>query len=287
MIWSGIIILSLFVHSLNIINSFWNVVKTLLSKQFLPFYTMFGLYFYIIISILEKYALWEKALYKDFLFWLITSGLVMFFNMNELKSIKEFRLILVKLISINCVVEFLIDFYNFSLIIELLLVPVVSFISILYIFVDYDKTRIEYVKVSRFLSYILSTVGIIILSYSAYKFFRNYDELFTLSNFKSFLFTPLFTILFLPIIYLTVVYIKYEVIFRNLKNYKFLDKKRKWEICLAFFKYCNIKLQCIDNARNVTLWRKYELKNEVDVDQYIRKIIKTDVRFRNLDTLIT
>lgn len=280
-IWSSVIILLFFFLQ---IKASLSLVKQVFSKKFVPFYIVFGTYFYFIIKVLNNKGIWEVSLYKDFIFWLLTTGIIMFFNVNELKKSTDFKNIILKLISVNIVIEFIVGFYNFSVLTELFLIPIVSIISLLFVFADVNKEKGENLMISKFLNLLLSTIGIGILIYSSYQFLLFYDDLFTIANLKSFLFAPLFTVLFLPLIFFTVIYSRYEDIFININRYKFLDKKRKRLIKYAIIRYGNINLNYLNNAKAITIWRKPELKNENKIQKYIKNTIKSEVNFKEIDS---
>lgn len=170
--------------------------------------------------------------------------------------------------------EFLIGFFNFSLLGELILIPTVTFISLLYFYADYNKEKEGYLTVSKFLNSLLSIVGISILIYVVYKVITNGKDLLSISNLKSFLFSPLFTLFFIPIVYLIVVFMKYEDIFGNLNRSQFINRKRKLKIKILFLFFGNINLKSLDNAKEITIWNKNELNNEEKLMNYIRKRIR-------------
>lgn len=66
----------------------------------------------------------------------------------------------------------------------------------------------------------------------------------------------------------------------NINRYKFLSKKRKSQIKFAFLKFGNLNLEYLNNAHNITIWRKAELQNEEKIKSYIRNEIKNDVKFK-------
>jgi hypothetical protein len=211
------------------------------------------------------------------MFWLLTTAFVTLFNVNNLKVFNDFKSIILKLFSLTLIFEFLIGFYNFSLVGELILIPTVTFISILYFFADYQKEKEGYLTVSNFLNSLLSIFGIAIMIYTVYKVISAGKDLLSITNLKSFLFAPLFTLLFIPIVYLIVVFMKYEDIFVNLNLSQFINKKRKTKIKLLFIFFGNINLRSLDNAKEITIWNKTELNEEEKLMSYIRKRIKYKV----------
>lgn len=273
-IWTSLIFSILIIISKGSLGKLWNVIKALFAKKIIPFYIIIGLYLFIIISIFRELSIWEFSLYKDFIYWLFTTGLALFFGVSDIKNYKDFTKIILTATSLTIILEFIVGFSNFSLIWELILVPSLTFISILSIFADLKKDDPNTKIVAKFLKNVLAIIGFGFLIYGIYKLVVDYADFFTLSNLKSFLIPPLFTIIFLPIIYYTVLYIKYEKMFGNLRRYKFLPLERKKKIRSSILRYAHINLHHLENANKIILFKKRELQNETDIKSYLRKNVK-------------
>lgn len=254
------------------------LIKAFFAKKLIYIYCLMRLYLATIIYILHMFGLWEKSLYKDFLFWSFTSGFVMLLSFNKLKKTNDFKNIVLKLLTINIVLEFIAGNYNFSLVKELILIPFATFISIMVIVAQQKKQENE--KVIKLLNVTLSYIGLGIFLYVVYRLIKSPLELFSIKNLKSFLLAPLFTVAFIPFVFLIVAYSKYEQIYINLNRYKFLKKTRKSKIKLAIIRYGNLNLEYLDNAHNITIWRKAELQNEKNIKTYIQKEIRNNVGFK-------
>lgn len=88
-IWTSLIFSILIIISKGSLGKLWNVIKALFAKKIIPFYIIIGLYLFIIISIFRELSIWEFSLYKDFIYWLFTTGLVLFFGVSDIKNYKE------------------------------------------------------------------------------------------------------------------------------------------------------------------------------------------------------
>lgn len=272
--WSFVVLSFLIISSKGSFGKFLDVIKALFSKKIIPFYITFLVYFLTIIYILINFSIWEFSLNKDFIYWFLTTGIVIFFNANNLNSMKDFLKIILTATSLTIILEFIIGFYNFSLVWELILIPFVTFISLLSLFAEMKRDDPNTKIVANILKGILTIIGFGILINSIYQLATNYNDFFTLSNLKSFLLSPIFTILFLPLIYFTVLYIKYERAFMNLRRYKFLSEDRKKKIRISILKYANINFKYIENANKIIVLKKRELQNENDIKSYLRKNVK-------------
>lgn len=201
------------------------LIKTFFAKKLTYIYLCMAFYLSLIIYILYNLGLWESSLYKDFLFWLLTSAFVMLFSFNKLKKTKDFHNILLKLISINIIIEFISNNYTLSLFKEFLLIPIMTFITLLLVIAQGKKKENE--KVINLLNLILAFIGWIILGYVAYRLIKSPEELFSIKNLKSFFLSPFLTILFIPFLFSIVIYSKYEQTFMNINRYKFLSERKK------------------------------------------------------------
>ena len=273
--WTFLIVIIFFFMN---ISGSKHLVKSFFARKLVFIYGVMAVYLSTIIYFLYRIKLWETSLFKDFIFWLITSAFVMLLNFNKLQSSKDFKNIFLQLLTISAIAEFIAGNYNFSLIKEMLLIPAVTFISLLAIVAEQKKR--ENARVIKLLNSILSFLGFFILGYVIFRLIQSPLELFSLGNLKAFLFTPLLTIFFIPFVFILVVYSKYELIFMNINHYKFLSKRRKSEIKLAIFMFGNINLKYLKNAHNMTIWRKPELQNENKIRSYIKKEIKNDITFK-------
>lgn len=274
-VWLLLIFIILTANSKGSFGKFLLVLKALFAKKIIPFYFGIGIYLAFIVTILNKLGVWEFSLYKDFVYWILTTGMVLFFSVTDLNTYKDFTKIVLTATSLTIILEFIIGFYNFSLIWEMILIPTLTFISILaYYFAEMKKEDRNSKLVANFLKNVLAVLGFGFLIYGIYQLISNYNEFFTLSNLKSFLLPSIFTILFLPFIYYVVVYVKYERVFGNLRRYKFLSDKRKRKIRLAILRYANIGLYRIESANKIVLFNKKELQDETDIKSFLRKHIK-------------
>src|SRR5690606_9337279 len=199
---------------------------------------------------------------------LLTTAFVMLLQFSKLKTTKDFNGIILKLITINVIIEFLASNYNLSLFKEFFLVPAITFITILLVVAQQKKEENE--KVIKLLNFILSLIGLIIFSYVLYRLIKSPEELFTIKKLKSFLLSPIFTILFIPFVFFIVIYSKYEQIFMNINRYQFLSDRKKKQIKYSIFLYGNLKLEYLTNAHNITIWRKSELQNRENIKLYIK-----------------
>jgi hypothetical protein len=103
--WTIVIVFGILI--LNISGSL-HLIKAFFAKKLFYIHCLMSLYLSAIIYSLHSMNLWESSLYKDFLFWLLTSGFVMLLSFTKLKSTRDFKNILLKILTINIVLEFVV-----------------------------------------------------------------------------------------------------------------------------------------------------------------------------------
>lgn len=89
------------------------------------------------------------------------------------------------------VLEFILNFYTFSLYIELLLFPVMTFLVLMY---EFSNTEGKYVLVQKIFGFILSLIGIILIIITLENLFNNFNGFIAYSTFTKFILPIVLTI---------------------------------------------------------------------------------------------
>lgn len=166
--------------------------------------------FYIVqISFLLWYFdLWDGIMIKDTIFFILFSASVTFFKANKIDEDKHFFKEMIKdNLKVGIFLEFLIGLYTFNFVAEFIAVPItVLFGSLLAV----AKGDSKYLKVKKLINAILTIVGIYTIYHVINAAIHHYKELFALENLKEFLFAPVYTLLYIPFLYLLSMYMVYE-----------------------------------------------------------------------------
>ncbi|WP_175623158.1 hypothetical protein, partial [Chryseobacterium schmidteae] len=271
--WLSITILFIIFNDLKSSKEF---ILLLINKYFITLYIIVFLYFFLIIKYLTKLGIWEISYYKELLFWIITTGAILFFNVNKLSRLTDFIKIILEALTITTLLEYIINLDSFNLIAELFLVPLVFILSIIFQISSYkNQSNSKYKHVTRILASTLALIGFFILGITIYNIINDYKKYFNYGNFKTFLVSPFLTLVLVPILYFIIVYIKYDTNFGILNRYRFLNKKRKIKIKLYFILICNLNLKRLDNMKEMIIWNKRQLRDETDIFEFIKKNINT------------
>lgn len=267
LIW-GAIVLTALLFVKNIRQSSKQLFKALFVKQIMTVLFLLILFTATIIFFFYKINLWDKSLLKDTIFWFFGVALVLSYKANNAKDFAYFKEIIKDAIKWTIIIEFLINFYTFTLLTELILMPVMVIVVLLQTVSEMDKKNEQ---VTKLLKNVTAIFGLILLSYVAYKTFTNYKMLFALNNLFSFLLPIILTIIILPFIYILSLYINYETLFVRIK---YMSKDNKIRLRLRK----EILLAANFNIETLLLISKkmnnYDLTKADDIKKYIYSLVK-------------
>lgn len=215
---------------------------------------------------LETLGLWRITQLKDTILWFIFTGLAVAFqliNQNQGQSIKSVLKNNVKLIIFF---EFVVNAYTFPLIIEIILFPMLVISGGLKVMSKYDS---KYSSAEKFANWVLSLAGtgiIINLIINITYDYKNFISIYTLHDI---LLPVILTILFLPLIYILMLYIAYEKLFFCLKGYLRESNKLQKYIMKKIIIYCKLNLAKVKRVHRENGYQLFDAKSQEDVDRII------------------
>lgn len=271
--WLSILLLYL-IFNKSVKQSSIKVLKAFFAKKLFTAFIILILYTSGIIYILYKIGIWDHTLIKDSCFWLFFSGLILFVNIKQIEDASYFKRIILNNVKAIVIIEYLVNFYTFNLILELIFLPLFTFLIALQCYANNSlEPTPTNIKVRTFLNTILSIFGISILGFTIYKTITEYDVLLTMGSLKSFLLPLLLPIFTLPYFYFLALYAEYESTFITINQF-FKGRDRK---VIRLLKWRIIFLA------NVRFFRLKEIENNLglapcpgnDIKDYIKKITTT------------
>lgn len=244
-------------------SSIFQVIKALFSKAFLKIYLFLALYQALIVFSLNKTLLWNT---KDYIFWLFTVALVLIFSFKKVNKPGFFKNIIIDSIKITVIIEFIINFYNFSYFLELILLPILVFFSLIIVVSDTEK---KHKQVSNVFNGVMSIIGLLYFGLSCYWTFIDKSNFYSISTLNSFLFPIVLTISFLPFLYFNTLYWCYVSIYQKIKHpCKTNQELNESKIYIRKIAKLSLrKLICISNNFNTVNYR-----NSPNKEKYLRKI---------------
>lgn len=133
------------------------------------------LYFY-------KVGLWNVAFLKDTIIWTLSFGFVSLVNINKVNDTKYFKNVFFDAIKWTIAIEFVVNFFTFSLTKEIILVPTIVFSAMMQAFASFDP---KHKQVETLMKNFLMYFSIFVFLFSLYKTIEKHSELFTVDNLKS------------------------------------------------------------------------------------------------------
>ncbi len=220
------------------------------------------IYILIMIYVLHEVGLWKVGFsqIKATLLWFFFVGILAVFRADQLsKDPHYFRNEVKDNISLIVVLEFILTFYTFNLIGELILVPLGIFLGGLLAVAEQDE---EHLVVAKLINGILIAFGIYVFGFAGYNLVVGFSDFASLETLVDFYTPPLLSLLFLPFVYLLSVYMTYERVFLRI-GFDCPDPEilryAKWKSFLGF----HLRARLLDRWAGTTTYNRLDSKSDV------------------------
>lgn len=243
-----------------------SVIPILFCRKFVVFYIVFLFHLCLVIYFLYAIGFWSIALLKDTIFWVLFIELPLFVKTIERAKDNHFFTKLIKdNLAIAAIIEFVINFWTFSLVTEIIIVPITVFIGLLYALAAREQ---KYLKVKQFFDWIFVIFGLFVIINSGKHLYDNPIAFFSLSTLQAFLLPLLLLLLNLPVVYGLALYNTYEQVFIRIKGKKTENIKMKWSI----IKFSGIYLSKITAIRNNLQYTTVISLTDNDMKKNLKKL---------------
>jgi len=211
-LWLAVLIVA-FSFSRQTRSSFVTVVKAFFNKVYVFFLLMF-LYISLQVFLLYKVGSWDFTLLKDTVYWTLGVGAVLLVNVNQANQDSSyFKNLLFKNLKLIVILEFIVNYHTFNFFVEIFIFPLVTLFVLIAVF---SEVKQEYRVVNKIANVILGIIGFIGLISGVVYIANNFTNFWVLDNLKNFLLPILLTITFIPFIYVTALYMAYELLYVRL-----------------------------------------------------------------------
>ena len=190
-----------------VLRAFWHF-KIVLSVSLMLCYVV------VVVAFLAAVGIWKFELLKDTMVWFFAGAMsLMIRSATADDKDNILRKILTDSIKIVILLEFLVNTYTFPLLVELIVVPLLTFI----VMVDaVASMKEEHAIVARLAKAIEMVAGFVILGIVVTRAVADFQNLKSLDTFRSIALAPLLSVLMSPFIYMMLVILKYELVFMRL-----------------------------------------------------------------------
>lgn len=198
--------------------SYWssirNLIKAAFARQLTVFYILMIIYLAIVIEILVWFYFWKLTDLKLTIIWFFTSGLAMAFRYAQERDHNFVGKILGEQVAIIAIIEFVVNLYSFSIWVELITIPLITFVVVMDTVAGFDE---KHRAAKKLFSGVLVAYGLMVFMFTLAGIVRNSDQYITIASYKEFLLPIILTAAFLPFVYLAALYSTYEQIFLRLQ----------------------------------------------------------------------
>ena len=194
--------------------SFIELLKAFFLKKIIISTILMFLYISFMVGLTYQMGFWKPSQIKNTIIWTLFVAFLMLANINKFSEDEIFfRKTVLDNFKLIIFLEFILNFYVFNIVIEIILFPIMVLLVTTLAFAETDPKNKQ---VETVLNAILIILGIIFLLIAVYNIYSNYKSFLTVDNLRDFLLPPIFSIMFLPFIYLMALYVRYEILFMRL-----------------------------------------------------------------------
>lgn len=251
----------------NILSDFNNVLKCFFNRKILSSTIILFLYNIVMVYILYNLKFWNVWLLKDTFIWVFWSFSLILSLSKQYKEKWFLKNILLSTVKRVLLFEFIFNVYTFNIGVELILVPIITWLSLLSRFTG---TKKEYKMVNTIFSYILSFFIIWYWFYIVGDFIKTPENLINSNNFYSFLLPILLTIFIIPLLYMYGLIMAYEGLFIRMSNC-FRKNKKLYRIAkIKIIKYFWLNLNKLNIFAASNIWFQNDIEKKDDIDMMLK-----------------
>jgi hypothetical protein len=214
LVLAGVIVVLFFKQPRSILKDFLKLAFSLLKMRL---YLVMLLYMAMCVYIFYRLDLWEPALLKDTIKWLLFAATVTFFHIKKFQEDKlEYIKVFKEVFTGSVLLEFFTDKFTLSYWAELLLLPSITFIVLMRTLTEKEK---KFQSVDKVFQRLLMVVGLLFLGHLVLHGIEDFHSWFNEESLKEFLLPVMLSVLLMPYIFALSVYMTYETQFISL-SYK-------------------------------------------------------------------
>lgn len=211
--------------------------------------------------ILSRLGLWDYSQIKNTILWFGGVAVVSFVRIHKIADGRSyFKSTIKDNIRIIVFIEYLINFYSFNLIVELVFVPFVTLIGALLVVSQTDE---KFILVQKVLGKLIEVIGITIIAYTTYRLVVDFNDFAQAQTVLDFAVPIALSILLLPLIYVFHVYMVYEAVFIRLQFFLNDEKLRSYAKRSSIIRY-KLDLSALNRWADALTRENIVTTNDVD-----------------------
>ncbi|WP_313027586.1 hypothetical protein [Pseudomonas lopnurensis] len=257
-------------------SAFGSVLDGLSKKVIIISFSLLVLHTLVSVWLLSEMGMWDLTQIKNSVFWFFGVAVVSFFRLNKIADDSDYFKNAVKdNLKIIVFLQFLVSFYTFNIIVELVFVPFMALLGGLIAVSQRDE---KHLRVYKALNKLLEFVGLMIIVYAAYRLLHEFQEFAQFQTFLDLAVPISLSILLLPLIYLFHVYMAYEIVFVRMSFFVKDEKVRSYAKKSAILNY---KLNVLTLRRWADALSRENIVVFSDVDNVHKEIARLEAEEKN------
>jgi len=192
------------------------LIRTALHWKLLLVMVLLGGYTWLVVVALARLDLWSAELLKDTIFWFLFAGLALAFSAIDSAQEKRgfWRRLILNQIKITILVEWLFNTYTFSLLTEIGLVPLLTF---LVVFDAVAGSKPDFRPAAKVTSWVLAFAGFALVAFSLRAAISSFAPDQTRAALRSIALAPLLSIALIPFAFFLALITTYELLLLRLR----------------------------------------------------------------------
>jgi hypothetical protein len=212
------------------------------------------------VTISKIIGFWDITAIKDTFVWIFGIAVVLIVKISDTKDTAlQFKDAIVDSIKLIVIFEFILNLYSFPLILELILVPIITTIYIMYTFVT---NKIEYKSILPILGGMLAMFGLIVIAFTIISIIGDIQGFIKFKNIRDFLLPIVFTFAYLPFVYIWALVMNYESFFVRLYIEGNNEQLKYYAKRMTIIK-CNINLTKINRLSHKVGFPRVAEKDDI------------------------
>jgi hypothetical protein len=240
---------------------------------------LFGLWIPVTIYVLallyfaHAKDVWHATSLRETVYWYAGTAIVLAGGATQANDPARFWKLFRRVVKVTIVIEFLVNLYVFPFVVELFLIPLLVIFGGMQAVAELDP---KLAPARRVIGWVLSTVGVFLVTHAITSAVRDLDGLFTWEHVEQFLVPVVLTLAFAPFLYYVALRSTYEQLFVRLGIYG-QDRKTVRRAKWALVRVCRLSLRKIGRLSGRFFAILHSVRPDADVTDLVREF-ETELR---------
>lgn len=252
----------------NLRESMFGVLRASLGAKIVTPVLLMAVYMSCVVFAFYYLNVWEFSLLKSTILWFCFSAVVLSWKYTGSKpEQRQFKKAIIDNLKVVIIIEFVVNAYVFSLWFELSMIPLMAAIGCVSVVAERQE---KYAAVASLINWMMMVVGGLLLAHAVVNVMSDISNFWSLDTLREFLLPLGLTTMFLPFVYLFMLYAAYEELFVGIRMGNEKSTRLVWYTKKEVMKRCRFDIAKVSQMQRFDLMR---ISNESDVDRLVGKVL--------------